>query len=154
MAGVGWVTAWAQLGVQGHLALTKTSLRLPVTFPCSIWEPGTAQPWPGAPFCPFPWGHFIFHFRKREARRAFLTPRLDLQFYHIPVVPGQPQPSVSSGQSLGTGILRGRTRGSRNSHPLLPCSKNEEGGRQHGQCWAQFGVQFSSDSRPHLQENP
>uniref|UniRef100_A0A8C5IB23 Phosphoinositide-3-kinase regulatory subunit 6 n=1 Tax=Junco hyemalis TaxID=40217 RepID=A0A8C5IB23_JUNHY len=30
--------------------------------------------------------------RKREARRVFLTPRLDLQFYHIPVVPGQPQP--------------------------------------------------------------
>ncbi|XP_039559702.1 phosphoinositide 3-kinase regulatory subunit 6 isoform X8 [Passer montanus] len=29
-----------------------------------------------------------FHsLRKREARRVFLTPRLDLQFYHIPVVP-------------------------------------------------------------------
>ncbi|NXT08842.1 PI3R6 kinase, partial [Prunella fulvescens] len=34
-----------------------------------------------------------FHsLRKREARRVFLTPRLDLQFYHVPVVPGQPQP--------------------------------------------------------------
>ncbi|XP_074411093.1 phosphoinositide 3-kinase regulatory subunit 6 isoform X2 [Zonotrichia albicollis] len=33
--------------------------------------------------------------RKREARRVFLTPRLDLQFYHIPVVPGQPQPSAA-----------------------------------------------------------
>ncbi|NXN02013.1 PI3R6 kinase, partial [Sylvia borin] len=32
-----------------------------------------------------------FHaLRKREARRVFLTARLDLQFYHIPVVPGQP----------------------------------------------------------------
>ncbi|NXO24763.1 PI3R6 kinase, partial [Cisticola juncidis] len=32
-----------------------------------------------------------FHsLRKREARRVFLTARLDLQFYHIPVAPGQP----------------------------------------------------------------
>ncbi|XP_066188530.1 phosphoinositide 3-kinase regulatory subunit 6 [Sylvia atricapilla] len=32
-----------------------------------------------------------FHsLRKREARRVFLTARLDLQFYHIPVLPGQP----------------------------------------------------------------
>ncbi|NWR08117.1 PI3R6 kinase, partial [Paradoxornis webbianus] len=32
-----------------------------------------------------------FHsLRKREARRVFLTARLDLQFYHVPVVPGQP----------------------------------------------------------------
>ncbi|XP_066056729.1 phosphoinositide 3-kinase regulatory subunit 6 [Chamaea fasciata] len=32
-----------------------------------------------------------FHsLRKREARRVFLTARLDLQFYHIPVVPAQP----------------------------------------------------------------
>ncbi|NXX28831.1 PI3R6 kinase, partial [Nicator chloris] len=32
-----------------------------------------------------------FHsLRKREARRVFLTPRLNLQFYHVPVVPGQP----------------------------------------------------------------
>ncbi|NXR80369.1 PI3R6 kinase, partial [Pycnonotus jocosus] len=32
-----------------------------------------------------------FHsLRKREARRVFLTARLELQFYHIPVVPGQP----------------------------------------------------------------
>ncbi|XP_057894686.1 phosphoinositide 3-kinase regulatory subunit 6 isoform X2 [Melospiza georgiana] len=38
-----------------------------------------------------------FHsLRKREARRVFLTPRLDLQFYHIPVVPGQPQPSAAA----------------------------------------------------------
>ncbi|XP_077044523.1 phosphoinositide 3-kinase regulatory subunit 6 isoform X3 [Agelaius phoeniceus] len=37
-----------------------------------------------------------FHsLRKREARRVFLTPRLDLQFYHIPVVPAQPQPSAA-----------------------------------------------------------
>ncbi|XP_054134936.1 phosphoinositide 3-kinase regulatory subunit 6 [Melozone crissalis] len=44
--------------------------------------------------------------RKREARRVFLTPRLDLQFYHIPVVPGQPQPSaaVSAGGEQGSGI--------------------------------------------------
>ncbi|NXD13102.1 PI3R6 kinase, partial [Nothocercus nigrocapillus] len=28
--------------------------------------------------------------RKRETRRVFLTPRLNLQFYHIPVVTGQP----------------------------------------------------------------
>ncbi|NXU42288.1 PI3R6 kinase, partial [Drymodes brunneopygia] len=34
--------------------------------------------------------------RKREARRAFLTPRLNLQFYHIPVVPGQPHPSAAA----------------------------------------------------------
>ncbi|NXL24705.1 PI3R6 kinase, partial [Setophaga kirtlandii] len=38
-----------------------------------------------------------FHsLRKREARRVFLTPRLDLQFYHIPVVPGQPQPPAAA----------------------------------------------------------
>ncbi|NXB07899.1 PI3R6 kinase, partial [Cnemophilus loriae] len=34
--------------------------------------------------------------RKREARRVFLTPRLNLQFYHIPVVPGQPHPSAAA----------------------------------------------------------
>ncbi|NXE02049.1 PI3R6 kinase, partial [Chaetorhynchus papuensis] len=34
--------------------------------------------------------------RKRETRRVFLTPRLNLQFYHIPVVPGQPQPSAAA----------------------------------------------------------
>ncbi|NWW05927.1 PI3R6 kinase, partial [Oreocharis arfaki] len=34
--------------------------------------------------------------RKRETRRAFLTPRLSLQFYHIPVLPGQPQPSAAA----------------------------------------------------------
>ncbi|KGL89167.1 Phosphoinositide 3-kinase regulatory subunit 6, partial [Charadrius vociferus] len=28
--------------------------------------------------------------RKRETRRVFLTPRLNLQFYYIPVVTGQP----------------------------------------------------------------
>ncbi|XP_010218224.1 PREDICTED: phosphoinositide 3-kinase regulatory subunit 6 [Tinamus guttatus] len=28
--------------------------------------------------------------RKRETRRVFLTPRLNLQFYHIPVITGQP----------------------------------------------------------------
>ncbi|NWW72492.1 PI3R6 kinase, partial [Climacteris rufus] len=33
--------------------------------------------------------------RKRETRRVFLTPRLDLQFYHIPVVP-QPEPSAAA----------------------------------------------------------
>ncbi|NXR90829.1 PI3R6 kinase, partial [Hypocryptadius cinnamomeus] len=39
-----------------------------------------------------------FHsLRKREARRVFLTPRLELQFYHIPVLPGQPQPSDHAG---------------------------------------------------------
>ncbi|KAM6297541.1 phosphoinositide 3-kinase regulatory subunit 6 [Aegotheles albertisi] len=30
--------------------------------------------------------------RKRETRRVFLTPRLNLQFYYIPVVTGQPDP--------------------------------------------------------------
>ncbi|NWT77686.1 PI3R6 kinase, partial [Lanius ludovicianus] len=34
--------------------------------------------------------------RKRETRRVFLTPRLDLQFYHIPVAPGQPHPSAAA----------------------------------------------------------
>ncbi|NXB59959.1 PI3R6 kinase, partial [Struthidea cinerea] len=34
--------------------------------------------------------------RKRETRRVFLTPRLNLQFYHIPVVPGQPHPSAAA----------------------------------------------------------
>ncbi|XP_041261145.1 phosphoinositide 3-kinase regulatory subunit 6 isoform X4 [Onychostruthus taczanowskii] len=38
-----------------------------------------------------------FHsLRKREARRVFLTPRLDLQFYHIPVVPSAAAPSSPS----------------------------------------------------------
>ncbi|NWX57136.1 PI3R6 kinase, partial [Promerops cafer] len=38
-----------------------------------------------------------FHsLRKREARRVFLTPRLNLQFYHIPVVPGQPRPAAAA----------------------------------------------------------
>ncbi|NXN86827.1 PI3R6 kinase, partial [Bombycilla garrulus] len=38
-----------------------------------------------------------FHsLRKREARRVFLTPKLNLQFYHIPVVPGQPRPSAAA----------------------------------------------------------
>ncbi|NWI66579.1 PI3R6 kinase, partial [Todus mexicanus] len=32
--------------------------------------------------------------RKRETRRVFLTPRLNLQFYYIPVVTGQPNPSA------------------------------------------------------------
>uniref|UniRef100_A0A8C3URA4 Phosphoinositide-3-kinase regulatory subunit 6 n=1 Tax=Catharus ustulatus TaxID=91951 RepID=A0A8C3URA4_CATUS len=37
-----------------------------------------------------------FHsLRKREARRVFLTPRLNLQLYHIPVLPEQPHPAVS-----------------------------------------------------------
>ncbi|XP_017587083.1 PREDICTED: phosphoinositide 3-kinase regulatory subunit 6 [Corvus brachyrhynchos] len=49
-----------------------------------------------AAFCPFPSGHSIFRFRKRETRRVFLTPRLNLQFYHIPVVPGQPHPSAAA----------------------------------------------------------
>ncbi|NWX37598.1 PI3R6 kinase, partial [Notiomystis cincta] len=34
--------------------------------------------------------------RKREARRVFLTPRLNLQFYHIPVLPGPPHPSAAA----------------------------------------------------------
>ncbi|KAM4762228.1 phosphoinositide 3-kinase regulatory subunit 6 isoform 1-T2 [Cyanocitta cristata] len=34
--------------------------------------------------------------RKRETRRVFLTPRLNLQFYHIPVVPGQPHPLAAA----------------------------------------------------------
>ncbi|NWY46952.1 PI3R6 kinase, partial [Sylvia atricapilla] len=39
-----------------------------------------------------------FHsLRKREARRVFLTARLDLQFYHIPVLPGQPSVSALGG---------------------------------------------------------
>ncbi|OWK52880.1 Phosphoinositide 3-kinase regulatory subunit 6 [Lonchura striata] len=42
-----------------------------------------------------------FHsLRKREARRVFLTPRLDLQFYHIPVVPSAAAVSAGAG-SLG-----------------------------------------------------
>ncbi|KFW78654.1 Phosphoinositide 3-kinase regulatory subunit 6, partial [Manacus vitellinus] len=32
--------------------------------------------------------------RKRETRRVFLTPRLNLQFYYIPVVAGQPNTSA------------------------------------------------------------
>ncbi|TRZ13468.1 hypothetical protein HGM15179_013631 [Zosterops borbonicus] len=41
-----------------------------------------------------------FHsLRKREARRVFLTARLDLQFYHIPVVPGQPSGTAVSEQA-------------------------------------------------------
>ncbi|KAM7035500.1 phosphoinositide 3-kinase regulatory subunit 6 isoform 2-T2 [Acridotheres tristis] len=36
-----------------------------------------------------------FHsLRKREARRVFLTPRLNLQLYHIPVVAGLPHPAA------------------------------------------------------------
>ncbi|NXC09219.1 PI3R6 kinase, partial [Orthonyx spaldingii] len=34
--------------------------------------------------------------RKREARRVFLTPRLNLHFYHIPVGPGRPQPAAAA----------------------------------------------------------
>ncbi|NXW76344.1 PI3R6 kinase, partial [Hirundo rustica] len=38
-----------------------------------------------------------FHsLRKREARRVFLSARLNLQFYHIPVLPGQPRPSAAA----------------------------------------------------------
>ncbi|XP_058708247.1 phosphoinositide 3-kinase regulatory subunit 6 isoform X2 [Poecile atricapillus] len=38
-----------------------------------------------------------FHsLRKREARRVFLTPRLDLQFYHIPVLPGHPSAAADA----------------------------------------------------------
>ncbi|NXM07662.1 PI3R6 kinase, partial [Tyrannus savana] len=33
--------------------------------------------------------------RKRETRRVFLTPRLNLQFYYIPVVAGQPSTSAA-----------------------------------------------------------
>ncbi|KAM6245511.1 phosphoinositide 3-kinase regulatory subunit 6 [Porphyrio hochstetteri] len=36
--------------------------------------------------------------RKRETRRVFLTPRLNLQFYYIPVVTGQPSTSGSTDQ--------------------------------------------------------
>ncbi|NWV67702.1 PI3R6 kinase, partial [Malurus elegans] len=39
--------------------------------------------------------------RKRETRRVFLTPRLNLQFYHIPVVPGHPNPSGAAGDPTG-----------------------------------------------------
>ncbi|NWT99757.1 PI3R6 kinase, partial [Urocynchramus pylzowi] len=48
-----------------------------------------------------------FHsLRKREARRVFLTPRLDLQFYHIPVVvPGQPQAAGPEGLCEVAGYL-------------------------------------------------
>ncbi|NXQ37961.1 PI3R6 kinase, partial [Catharus fuscescens] len=39
-----------------------------------------------------------FHsLRKREARRVFLTPRLNLQLYHIPVLPEQPHPADHAG---------------------------------------------------------
>ncbi|NWV77816.1 PI3R6 kinase, partial [Dasyornis broadbenti] len=38
--------------------------------------------------------------RKRETRRLFLTPRLNLHFYHIPVVPGQPN-SSAAGEHAG-----------------------------------------------------
>ncbi|NXU56309.1 PI3R6 kinase, partial [Turnix velox] len=34
--------------------------------------------------------------RKRETRRVFLTPRLNLQFYYIPVLTGQPDTSTAS----------------------------------------------------------
>ncbi|NXG60873.1 PI3R6 kinase, partial [Hemiprocne comata] len=34
--------------------------------------------------------------RKRETRRVFLTPRLNLQFYYIPVVTGQPDTSAAA----------------------------------------------------------
>ncbi|XP_015501455.1 phosphoinositide 3-kinase regulatory subunit 6 isoform X2 [Parus major] len=38
-----------------------------------------------------------FHsLRKREARRVFLTPRLNLQFYHIPVLPGHPSAAADA----------------------------------------------------------
>ncbi|XP_016158338.1 PREDICTED: phosphoinositide 3-kinase regulatory subunit 6 isoform X2 [Ficedula albicollis] len=41
-----------------------------------------------------------FHsLRKREARRVFLTPRLNLQLYHIPVLPGQPHPAAAADQA-------------------------------------------------------
>ncbi|NXP62006.1 PI3R6 kinase, partial [Chloropsis cyanopogon] len=55
---------------------------------------GPALPWSRVP--PLPSAHLLLHSRKREARRVFLTPRLDLQFYHIPVAPGQAQPSAAA----------------------------------------------------------
>lgn len=39
--------------------------------------------------------------RKRETRRVFLTPRLNLQFYYIPVVTGQPN-TLAVAVSLGS----------------------------------------------------
>ncbi|XP_068269271.1 LOW QUALITY PROTEIN: phosphoinositide 3-kinase regulatory subunit 6 [Nyctibius grandis] len=40
--------------------------------------------------------------RKRETRRVFLTPRLNLQFYYIPVVTGQPN-TLAVGDHAATG---------------------------------------------------
>lgn len=56
-------------------------------------SPGTAQPWLRAHFPPPSPCDTAIYFsisRKRETRRVFLTPRLNLQFYYIPVVTGQP----------------------------------------------------------------
>ncbi|NXO77570.1 PI3R6 kinase, partial [Sitta europaea] len=78
----------------GPAALTKTSGR----FPGFLWEP-RARPGPGDEWQSsrgvlalprsrlFPCEHLVPHSRKREARRVFLTARLNLQFYHVPVVP-------------------------------------------------------------------
>lgn len=59
--------------------------------------------------------------RKRETRRVFLTPRLNLQFYYIPVVTGQssaPTATVSPVLLLpGAAVFSGGgTGGSRVSH--------------------------------------
>lgn len=42
--------------------------------------------------------------RKRETRRVFLTPRLNLQFYYIPVVTEQPN-TMAVTVSLGSAAL-------------------------------------------------
>ncbi|KFU85651.1 Phosphoinositide 3-kinase regulatory subunit 6, partial [Chaetura pelagica] len=39
--------------------------------------------------------------RKRETRRVFLTPRLNLQFYYIPVVTGQPDTGAADHAATG-----------------------------------------------------
>lgn len=69
-----------------------------------LWSPGTAQPWPRAVFPPpSPCDTAIYSSisRKRETRRVFLTPRLNLQFYYIPVVTGQPN-TLTVAVSLGS----------------------------------------------------
>lgn len=65
--------------------------------------------------------------RKRETRRVFLTPRLNLQFYYIPVVTGQrsaPTAAVSPVLQLpGAAVLSGAgTGGCQDSHRRTPGS--------------------------------
>ena len=105
---------------------------IPIIFPCSIWELGgitavlshweackegmcsccraVAVSW----HCPaLAKSHVLPHSlcdtaiyfsisRKRETRRVFLTPRLNLQFYYIPVMTGQPN-TLAVTVSLGLG---------------------------------------------------